>query len=303
MDNEIRNVALFLREKIQNLRENNLPNPITVEAIQDGQCPNIPAELSEFYRILYTGSNNAASQRVERYIRSLADDDIYKTTHGAVKPSKHMLLGMGLKSITGSRKVQEIVNHFGHCIGYHTAEEYETQIAAKIIEKKQVLPDGLEARKWLSTISAMDNYDESMYHDTQGICLQNEVLIVSSPLATTMGPTSSEAITGESSSSGHIMPTVTTSMKKRSLEIPNQELEPVRKKLKISRCSFSRHVMDKPENYQASVARDVAWTISCITNKQTPMWSGWNSTITKDDLPAQKIGYLVYIGAPPSYTA
>ena len=162
------NVALFLREKIQNLCENKLPNPITVEAIQDGQCPNIPAELSEFYRILYTGSNNEASQRVERYIRSSAEDDIYKTTYGAVKPSKHMLLGMGLKSITGSRKVQEIVNHFGHCIGYHTAEEYETQIAAKIIEKKQVLPDGLEARKGLSTISAWDNYDESMYHDTQG---------------------------------------------------------------------------------------------------------------------------------------
>ena len=171
MDNEIRNVALFLREKIQNLRENKLPNPITVEAIQDGQCPNIPAELSEFYRILYTGSNNAASQRVERYIRSSAEDDIYKTTHGAVKPSKLMLLGMGLKSITGSRKVQEIVNHFGHCIGYHTAEEYETQIAAKIIEKKQDLPDGLEARKGLSTISAWDNYDESMYHDTLGICI------------------------------------------------------------------------------------------------------------------------------------
>ena len=135
--------------------------------------------------------------------------------------SEAILLGMGLKSITGSRKVQEVVNHFGHCIGYHTAEEYETQIAAKIIEKKQVLPDGLEARKGLSTISAWDNYDESMYHDTQGICIQNEVPIVSSTSAATMCPTSSEAITRESSSSGHIMPTVTTSMKKRSLKIPN----------------------------------------------------------------------------------
>ena len=70
-----------------------------------------------------------------------------KTTHGAVKPSKHMLLGMDLKSITGSRKVQEIVNHFGHCIGYHTVEKYETQIAAKILEKKQVLPDGLGSKE------------------------------------------------------------------------------------------------------------------------------------------------------------
>ena len=67
--------------------------------------------------------------------RPSAEDDIHKTTRGAVKPSKHMLLGMGLKSITGSRKVQEIVNHLGHCIGYHTVEEYEIQIAVTIIEK------------------------------------------------------------------------------------------------------------------------------------------------------------------------
>ena len=41
-------------------------------------------------------------------------------------------------------------------------------------------------------------------------------------------------------------------------------------------------------------------TISCKTNGQTLMWSGWNSTITKDDLPAQKIGYLANIGDPPT---
>lgn len=73
---------------------------------------------------------------VDRYIESSAEDDIYKATSGRVKPSKHILLGMSLKSITGSRKVQEVVNHFDHCIGYHTAE-YETQIAAKSIGKKQ----------------------------------------------------------------------------------------------------------------------------------------------------------------------
>ena len=71
-----------------------------------------------------------------------------------------MLLGMGLKSITGSRKVQEIVNHFSHCIGYHTAKEYETQIAATIIEKQQVLPYGLESRAGLSTNSAWDKMNQ-----------------------------------------------------------------------------------------------------------------------------------------------
>ncbi len=63
--NNIKNVALFLRRKIWKLRESKLQNPISVEAIRDGQCSSIPAELSEFYRILYTGSKDEGNQRVE----------------------------------------------------------------------------------------------------------------------------------------------------------------------------------------------------------------------------------------------
>ncbi len=107
--NDIKNVALFLRRKIWKLRESKLQNPISVEAIRDGQCSSIPAELSEFYRILYTGSKDECNQRVERYVKSSAEDDIYKTTRGEVKPSKHMLLGMGLKSITGSEKFRKLL--------------------------------------------------------------------------------------------------------------------------------------------------------------------------------------------------
>ncbi len=74
----------------------------------------------------------------------------------------------------------------------------------------------------------------------------------------------------------------------------------MRKKPKISRFSFARKTKRKLANYKTAIERDVAWTISCKTDKQTPMCSGWNSTITKDDLPAQKIGYLANIGAPPT---
>ena len=56
--NKIKNVALFLKQKILMLREVNLPNPITVEAIQYSQCPDVPADLSEFYRNLVIGSKN-----------------------------------------------------------------------------------------------------------------------------------------------------------------------------------------------------------------------------------------------------
>ena len=99
---------------------------MTLDDILKGQYKNIPCELLDFYRIMYTGHKDEATDRIERYVETSAEDDIYKATGGKVKPSKHILLGMGLKSITDSRKVQEVINHFGHSIGYHTAEEYET---------------------------------------------------------------------------------------------------------------------------------------------------------------------------------
>ena len=42
LNNEIKNVALLLRQNTLKLREDTLPNQITVEAIQYGQCPNVP---------------------------------------------------------------------------------------------------------------------------------------------------------------------------------------------------------------------------------------------------------------------
>ena len=37
------------------------------------------------------------------------------------------MLGIALKSLTGSQKVVEIMNRLGHCISYHTIEEIETE--------------------------------------------------------------------------------------------------------------------------------------------------------------------------------
>ena len=84
--------------------------------------------LTQFFRVLYTGKpvTRDANERVERYVNSSADDAIYATTQGLIKPAKHMLLGLGLKSLIGSRRVIKIMNRFGHSIGYHVAEGLET---------------------------------------------------------------------------------------------------------------------------------------------------------------------------------
>ena len=52
------------------------------------------------------------------------------------------------------------MNRFGNSIGYYTAESIETEIASKIVQEGNLLPDMLQPQAGLSTGLAWDNYDE-----------------------------------------------------------------------------------------------------------------------------------------------
>ena len=98
----------------------------------------------QFFQVLYTGeSAQPENKRVQRLVQSVSDDVIFATTRGRIKPGKHLCLGLGLKSLTGSRRVLEILNRFGHLVSYHTVETIETQMATEISDRNQAIPDGL----------------------------------------------------------------------------------------------------------------------------------------------------------------
>ena len=108
-----------------------LPEPVTPDVLKRGQAEP-PSALMHFFRVLCTGSEKVCDPdcRTERYIKAAAADAVFDTTRGNVKPGKHLCLG--IKSMTGSRKVLEILNHSGHSVNYHTAEELETTLATNI---------------------------------------------------------------------------------------------------------------------------------------------------------------------------
>ncbi len=91
------------------------------------------------------------SESVRRRVGSLSQDTIFCTSRGRVKPSKHLCLGVGMKSVTGSYKVVEVLNRFGNSIGCHTAESIETEIASKIVQERNLPPDMLQSQASLST--------------------------------------------------------------------------------------------------------------------------------------------------------
>ena len=56
---------------------------------------------------IYSGSN-APTEKIKRQAQSTVDDIVFVVTKGRNKPRKHLCVGMGLKSITVSRRVIDV---------------------------------------------------------------------------------------------------------------------------------------------------------------------------------------------------
>ena len=92
-----------------------------------------------------------------------------------------MQVGIAIKSLTGSRKILEILNRLGHSVSYHVAEELETELTFATEIDNRVTPSGMKLSPFLSPGVAFDNFDryvETMsgkdtLHDTVGIAYQD----------------------------------------------------------------------------------------------------------------------------------
>ncbi|CAG5019589.1 unnamed protein product [Parnassius apollo] len=125
-ENILQKAALILRETIWQIEMKKLPaKNITAQDLISGEA-SIPQQLLNFYFTLLGGANQKRknSLKCNRQVRSYCQDVIFGVHNGQVKTSKHIMLGMTLKSLTSSRKVIDIVNRYGHCISYQGVEEF-----------------------------------------------------------------------------------------------------------------------------------------------------------------------------------
>ena len=107
--------AVMMRNEILQSRSNSLEEPLTVKEIMRGEV-DPPESVKEVFQILYVGPFGDLSSRKERLVNSTSADVVYACSGGKFLPSKHISLGVALKSKTGSKLVVNLLNRFGHCI-------------------------------------------------------------------------------------------------------------------------------------------------------------------------------------------
>ena len=273
---------------------------------------------------------NVSAKR--RRIEALCADTIFSTTAGNKKPAKHLKLRLTVKSMTGSRKLVEILNRYGYCVSYNTVEELETKLTYEVQSKKLLTPYGMSLDPKLATGVAFDNYEEFVetssgkdtLHDTVGIAYQiiaeepSDFLQVSDDINS---ETENVDLTIHSESIPHvgILDRQTTTnfvdsskticRKRRRLYEPKGiDIAPYRKKTKLVSSEFlpldHRLSLNVPPSVEKAKEADILWMINLhVSPMRTPLWTGWNSLAFNDKTSVQKVWYLPQINHPPTTTA
>lgn len=299
LDTAIENVAFKIRREILCMSKNSLPETITLKDIYAGEC-SIPPLARKFFTHLVCGSfNRRLEENSAVRIESLAQDAIYSVSNGRLKTSKHMELGIAMKSITGSRKVVNILNRLGHSISYSVAEELETELTYSSFDDKSLIPYGIEKKPQLLTGLAFDNFDrfvetlsgKDTLHDTVGIIYQNKC----------------DTINDSENDIDDVTPSTTeTSQKKRRrmFDILDVEIEPYYKKPKLNEVIEIPPTLICENKYKHIRQLDNLWIISlALLDSKIPMWVGWNSLKSTKVLPVQSISYLPPINESPTSAA
>lgn len=148
----------------------------------------IPDKLDRFFKVLVGGKDirRRDGLNCNRLSSSMAADAIFCVSNGTVKPSKHITLGMTIKSLTSSKKIINILNRFGHCCNYTTLEQLETEATISSVHQTQVCPPDIILNSSLCTGVAFDNFDryvdtlngKETLHDTVGITIYTKTLII-----------------------------------------------------------------------------------------------------------------------------
>ena len=175
---QLRDAALALREDLWKQSSQKLPENLKIADIFQGEV-NVPDNLHLFLNYLISGPDPQKQpfSNKQRRIKSIGEDIIYAVSSGAKIPAKHLQVGLAMKSLTGSRKVIEVLNRLGHSISYSAVEEIETELTFEGTKENCFIPQQMTMDSEAGVGLAFDNFDrfveklsgEDTLHDTVGI--------------------------------------------------------------------------------------------------------------------------------------
>lgn len=297
---QCKKVAFEIRKIVKGMRVQPLPiRNCTLKDVIEGEC-EIPRELYALIEALVKGPRSMNNVKKEKKISSICNAIILTMTNGHVKPSTCITLGLTMKSITGSRKVINILNRMGFSINYMLVEELETELAYGS-SQDHILPYGLVSQNSnLRTHVAFDNFDKYVettsgkdtLHDTVGIVYQNicqENCFENERVVPCFDDNNN---TDKNRRRRKFYSNFDSSIEAYSK--PNQ---------KPPSTLFATDPL-VPESWQKAVDMNNMWMMThALDTNEKKRWFAWHSERIIDNNPVQNIGYLPNLNMSPTVDA
>ena len=200
---------------------------------------------------------------------------IYAATAGLKVPKKHIQLGLVTKSLTGSKKLLNVLDRYGHSISYTAAEEIETELKCEGTKENFLIPNDMKAGENTSVGLAFDNYNRYM-ESFSGKNTLHDTLCIAYQLR-------NDAEDGNEDQNENPEETVIQKGKRRRrYKAMNLDVEPYRKKPKMVNSKMIQFTDERrlvvPESSTKSRHDDIKQMISFVfLKKAQPMWIGWNA--------------------------
>ena len=291
---KLRWAANHLRSIIMQMPKTKTPDPATVQNLKES-APPIPKQLDFFFRSLLGGTSHGEQNSVtERKVASMASDAIFNVTRGTVKPWKHIAMGLGLSSLTGSRLTMQILNRSGHSISYSDTKGLESEFAYSVTSDGNDTPDGIRLLPNRATACVWDNNDANV-----------ETLDGKATLHSTVGHTYQNILEGDNVQSGKNSCQFREGRNRRTFIGCEQEITAFRKSLKAAKFNYvvNQNIPGNDDSLNLKMSPlEFCWLWQ-VRQGETPLYAGFISKFVNDPLPLQRICYMDPLPKSPTDNA
>jgi len=145
---------------------------------------DVPKEQGSFLQKYLTGKKEWPDKnchpRVQRLMKSFAQDLMFGVSRGKIKTSKQIPLPYAVKTLTDNVELIQMLNRCGHGIAYSKLEEINTALCLKKMTSTNEIPLPDNIQPHIGTTLAWDNINrleetlsgERTSHRVNGIAVQ-----------------------------------------------------------------------------------------------------------------------------------
>lgn len=218
---------------------------------------------------------------------SICQDLIYNSSRGRFQTPKSLALAMTVRQVSGCSGLINILHGLGHCVSLSSTMAFDTALAQLVVNTSDIIPREFAANKAVNLVN--DNIDfgediKKQTHVTNGIITQQ------------IGSENQRM-------SGHI---IKIKKKQRTIEVPQSDVMPFSIGVRKTPAFISEQGIAITNTVSSEMAQkiDFAYVLLKIVpneNNILPGWTGFNTTLRKDDIPnVSRVGYLPVIDASPT---